>query len=195
MKKVLGVEISSHILFIHAVGGCDSTFRLFGIGKGTILMKLLKDASFLEQAKVFSPESADKDKIIKAGENALDCLYKGKLGDTLNSLRHKRFIEEKKHAREFLCCCTNTSSNIISHTVSFFESIFSRTNLAWKLQYLNTRRLWLDMQKQQSATPHDEFSTSIRSPHFHKKKCRCKGMCVSKKCSCRKHNMNSTPVC
>ncbi|KAJ8886853.1 hypothetical protein PR048_013065 [Dryococelus australis] len=71
MNKLLGEEISSHILFIHAIGGHDSTSRQFGIDKGTVLMKLLKDEFFSEQAKVFSDESADKDKINKAGENAL----------------------------------------------------------------------------------------------------------------------------
>ncbi|KAJ8896527.1 hypothetical protein PR048_001871 [Dryococelus australis] len=62
MKKVLGEEISSHVFFIHAVGGYDCTSRLFDIDKGTVQMKLLNDALFLEQVKVFSYESTDKDK-------------------------------------------------------------------------------------------------------------------------------------
>ena len=37
VKKQLGPEVCSHILFLHAVLGCDTTSRLYGIGKGTSL--------------------------------------------------------------------------------------------------------------------------------------------------------------
>ena len=33
MKEILGKDICTQLLFIHAMTGCDSTSRIFGIGK------------------------------------------------------------------------------------------------------------------------------------------------------------------
>ena len=40
VKSDLGSFICKHILFAHAISGSDTTSRLFGLGKGTILKKL-----------------------------------------------------------------------------------------------------------------------------------------------------------
>ena len=37
VKTELGSFVCKHILFLHAMLGCDTTSRLLGIGKGTIL--------------------------------------------------------------------------------------------------------------------------------------------------------------
>ena len=63
-----GPEICSSILFVHAVLGCDTTSRLFAIGKGAALKKISSDAVFREQARVFNQEDASKENIIRAGE-------------------------------------------------------------------------------------------------------------------------------
>ena len=39
VKEQLGPEVCSHILFLHAVLGCDTTSCLYGIGKGASLKK------------------------------------------------------------------------------------------------------------------------------------------------------------
>ena len=39
VKTELGSFVFQHILFLHAMLGCDTTFCLFGIGKGTIVKK------------------------------------------------------------------------------------------------------------------------------------------------------------
>ena len=39
VKTELGSFVCKHIFFLHAMLGCDTTSRLFGIGKGTILKK------------------------------------------------------------------------------------------------------------------------------------------------------------
>ena len=43
LKAIIEPDICSQLLFIHAFTGCDSTSRIFGIGKKTAFKKLVKD--------------------------------------------------------------------------------------------------------------------------------------------------------
>ena len=40
LKQQLGPSVCNHILFIHAVAGCDTTSWLYGIGKAAPLKKI-----------------------------------------------------------------------------------------------------------------------------------------------------------
>ncbi len=93
-KEKLGPDICNNILFIHAFLGCDTTSRIYGIGKGASLGKFKTSSTFREQAKVFNSDSASMQGVVDAGEKALIIVYNGKLTDTLDSLRHKRFCEK-----------------------------------------------------------------------------------------------------
>ena len=93
-KQILGPDLCNHILFIHALLGCDITSRLYGIGKGISLRKFKASSTFREQAKVFDTNSASLHDVVDAGEKALIIVYNGKLTDTLDSLRHQRFCEK-----------------------------------------------------------------------------------------------------
>jgi len=71
VKKPLGPDICNNILFIHAVLGCDTTSRLYGIGKGISLNKFKTSSHFVQQAKVFDVQSMSADDVVTAGEKAL----------------------------------------------------------------------------------------------------------------------------
>lgn len=188
-----GDEISSHLLFVHAIGGCDSTSRLFGIGKGTVLMKLQKDRFFLEQAMVFRDTSPDKDKIIKAGENALVSLYRGKQGDNLNSLRYKRFCEKTILGTSTVAVQTlpPTFSAAQYHSLRVYYQVQTWMGNSNNLRPEDFGWICKDNSLQplmMSSPPAPDHFISIM-------RCKCKGICDSKKCTCRKHNLNCTPAC
>ena len=61
----------NHILFLHAIGGCDTTSRLHGLGKGNALKKFRESSRFRELAKVFDLQSASKEGVTAAGEEVL----------------------------------------------------------------------------------------------------------------------------
>ena len=82
------------MLFIHAISGCDTTSRLFGVGKGRAMKKCLASKAFQESSNVFSEESSAADQVARAGEKALLVLYGGKPGTNLNRLRYQRFCEK-----------------------------------------------------------------------------------------------------
>ena len=92
MKKVkyqLGKEVCRNLLFLHAMTGCDTTLRLYGVGKATALKKFEN----VEQAKLFSCHLAVSD-IVSAGEKALMALFSGKPGVGLDLLRYQRYFEK-----------------------------------------------------------------------------------------------------
>ena len=65
--------------------GCDTTSRVFGIGKGVVLKQLRISIS---KQKCFNKRSVTTEEIAIAGERALLSLYSGsKKGDTLDQLR------------------------------------------------------------------------------------------------------------
>ena len=70
-KHALGTEICRHILFLHAILGCDTTSRLHGIGKGSALKKFKTGNALHEQATVFDTPSASINNVADAGEKAL----------------------------------------------------------------------------------------------------------------------------
>lgn len=93
VQKVLG-EVCQNILFTHAILGCDTTSRLYRLGKGLSLKHIHTDVCFRAQAKVFLDGRSTMEDTAKAGESALVSLYKGSAGDTLDKLRLVRFQQK-----------------------------------------------------------------------------------------------------
>ena len=87
MQTDLGRNICTNLLFAHAILGCDTTSRVFSLGKGLALKYIHTDSYFIKQASVFLDKNATEDNIIKAGEAALVFVYKGIAGETLDELR------------------------------------------------------------------------------------------------------------
>ena len=65
-KQLLGPDVCDHILFIHAILGCDVISRLFGLGKGLAVKRIKSDFQFCQQAKVFTQIGQAKEDIIMA---------------------------------------------------------------------------------------------------------------------------------
>ena len=97
VKVDLGSFICQHLLFLHALSGCDTTTvipRLYGIGKGTILKKLKNNIILQQAALVFHNPMSTHTQVQEAGEKALVAIYNGKNSDSLNMLRYKRYSEK-----------------------------------------------------------------------------------------------------
>ena len=86
MKKDLSLFSCKHILFQHAFLGCDTTSRLFGIGKGTVLKKFKVNSALQQAADVFDETSSTPAEIESAEKKAMVAIYDRKMDDKLNSL-------------------------------------------------------------------------------------------------------------
>ena len=53
-KEKLGNDICDNILALHALLGCDTTSRLFGMGKGTVIRKFESNTTFVLAIRVFN---------------------------------------------------------------------------------------------------------------------------------------------
>ena len=93
-KQLLGPDACDHILFIHAILGCDVTSRLFGLGKGLAVKRIKSDFQFCQQAKVFNQIGQAKEDIIVAGERTLVSLYGGAKEEGLDVLRYWGFCDK-----------------------------------------------------------------------------------------------------
>ena len=88
-----GDVITSHLLFLHAWSGCDTTSATFGQGK-TSLMKRFKESKELQQiSSLMSENTTTAEQIGKAGMRLFVITYGGKQEDSLNSLRYIKFME------------------------------------------------------------------------------------------------------
>ena len=93
-RVALVLLFASTLHFLHALLGCDTTSRLFGIGKAAVLKKFKTNATLQQAAKVLDSFSATPEVIESAGETALVVMYNGKKKQSLNELRLSRYCEQ-----------------------------------------------------------------------------------------------------
>ncbi len=189
VKEQLGPEVCTNILFLHAVLGCDTTSRFFGIGKGTALKKFKSSGHFRERAKVFN-ESASSQDIIAAGEQVLVSIYNGKPGEILDSLR---FCEKVATNTTQVQPQTlpPTSAAAKYHSLRVYLQI---QHLQWKGHELQPEEWGWRVCEGGLMPMHtdlppasDELQRIIR--------CNCQTDCGSMRCTCKKHNVKCSPAC
>ncbi|CAH3019651.1 unnamed protein product, partial [Porites evermanni] len=93
-KTVLGRNVTSSILFVHALLGCDTTSRGHGIGKGIALKKAKINAQFRQLAGVFNRSDSSREDVIEAGEKALLSVFNAASTESLNSLRYIKYCQK-----------------------------------------------------------------------------------------------------
>ena len=87
MKTGLGTFAYKYMLFLYVILGCDTTFCLFSIGKGTVLKKFKDNVALQQPALIFENSHISPAQMDHTGESVLVIIYDGKNGDTLNALR------------------------------------------------------------------------------------------------------------
>ena len=102
VQIVLGRAVCHNMLFSHAIIGCDTTSRVFSMGKGLALKHIRSDKHYITQAEVFLQENATLADISIAEEATLVCLYTGAVGDTLDKLRLLRFHQKVATSTRFV---------------------------------------------------------------------------------------------
>ena len=87
VKTGLGTLACRHMLFLYVILGCDTTFCLYSIGKGTVSKKFKDNVALQQPALIFENSHIKPAQINHTGESVLVIIYDGKNGDTLNALR------------------------------------------------------------------------------------------------------------
>lgn len=191
IQKGLGPDLCSLLPFIHAVAGCDTTSRLFGIGKSLPLQKAKTNPHFKQQALVFM-DTVPKMDIYQAGEKALVCLYGGTTEQGLDELRYQRFCEKVYASASPVQVKTlpPTSAAAHQHSARVYYQVHE-----WMGEQDKDPKNWGWKEVQGCLRPHMTDLATAPEELLRVIKCNCKGDCNSRKCTCRKHGLDCTIAC
>ena len=129
MKQKLGTDVSNLIPFCHAVLGCDTTFHLYGIGKGKAVQLLLSNKSFRDSAAIFGDKLASLDDIVAAGERELLILYGCPDVSKPGNCQKANLSQKSEHCHHFRAS-TRTATDSGSSEVPLTTFLLPSSNLA-----------------------------------------------------------------
>ena len=89
----LGEKLCFLLPIIHAIGGCDTTSRLYGIGKGLPLNMAMSNSSFPKRLEQML-DCSTREELKNSGEKVLVELYGGNKTESLGSLRVRKFKDK-----------------------------------------------------------------------------------------------------
>ena len=116
-----------HLLFMHAIFGCETTSRLFGLGKGIVVNKL-SDSHFYKSAETFTKRNVSKEDVISVGDTALVLLYGGSCAEGLGSLRYKWFCDKLPKSTSPSLPLTSTAAKYHSLLVHYKVMVWKEFN-------------------------------------------------------------------
>ena len=189
-KKALGPQVCENILFIHALLGCDTTSRVYGIGKSKGLKKFCSSQAFQQCASVFNKINADKKHIIEAGEKAMILLYGGNC-ESLDQLRYERFCQKVASSPMAIEAKSipPTSAACKEHVLRVYLQVQE-----WKGQKLDPCKFgWKKQEDKLQAIP--TLKPPAPKELLEVIVCNCKTGCRSMKCTCKKHGLECSLAC
>lgn len=192
IQSVISDKLMYYLAFVNAIGGCKTTSVSFGIGKGTSFKKLLNEMEFQNAAMVFSDPKSTVAQVTEAGNKAIVMLYNGKKHQTLNDLRYTRFADKVKTAKSCIKVQSLPPTEAATHyhhlRVYLQTQIWLGNDSLDPLQYgwkkVNQK---LVPQTTDLEVAPMELLTKIR--------CKCKGDCSTRKCTCQKNQMKCSVAC
>ncbi|CAL4124090.1 unnamed protein product, partial [Meganyctiphanes norvegica] len=86
-------SVKDYLLFIHAWSGCDTVSAAFGKGKVSFLNLVKHSEELQEISNLMNHEWATQNEVGHAAETVFRIMYNGKEGDTLTTLRFRKYME------------------------------------------------------------------------------------------------------
>lgn len=102
VQRNLGESTCRPLLFAHAFNGCDTTSRLYGIGKSVALKLIHNNETFKKCANSFMHQQSTAKQIEEAGQKAMVLLYGGQESDVLDNFRYDLFQRKIAKATTFV---------------------------------------------------------------------------------------------
>lgn len=188
LKKNIDPALSEALLFLHAVSGCDTTSRPYGIGKVTVLTKY---AALKNSISVFMSPCSSKGEITKAGLEALLEIYGCQTSPSLTSARVMKFQQKVATSAGYVPPekLPPTDDAASFHAFRTYHQV-----QAWRGNDISPEAWgWIEsppglmpVRMTQPAAP-EQLLKIIR--------CNCGGQCEKRSCTCRKNGLLCTPAC
>lgn len=194
IKQVLGEAACNDLLFLHAFTGCDSTSRVFGIGKKSVFQRIVKkDKGFKNCSKAFSSPKQSQDVVETNGCRAMVALFNANQNESLASIRYNMLCKKVARAKTFLTPerLPPTTSACKFHSLRTYYQVMEwmgcsdemePTEWGWRVE----GNKLVPMMTDKSPAP----EVLIQMVH-----CNCSGGCSTLRCSCRKHGLECTSAC
>ena len=194
LKMVMGEELCSQLLFIHAYTGCDTTSRIFGVGKKSVFHKLVKgDATLKDCANYFLLPKQTAASIVNKGCQAMAVIFGGTRTDSLSSLRYRVLRKKVVSSQSFVTPerLPPTESSTKFHCLRVCyqimvwlgqESDMETCGWGWKLEGSQ----FVPTESDMNAAP----DSLLKIIH-----CNCRTACSTARCSCRQNNLPCTSAC
>jgi hypothetical protein len=192
LQQKIGIGACERLLVVHALGGCDSTSAIFGLGKGTIYNKIASDEALHTHCMTLQSRTSTVDQITTAGSALFVALYGGKVGDKLSDMRYaayctlslsRCFKSEKLPPSD---SAVNMHVKRVHYQALVWENLsdcgIKPTDWGWQLE----RNKLVPIQINGEVAPAHMLSVV---------RCKCKGNCSSSMCSCRKHGLKCVSAC
>ena len=102
-KQVLGEAVCNDLLFLHALSGCDSVSKVFGIGKNSGFQRIIqREKTMKDCSKAFSWSKQTQDVVETNGSKAIIALFNGDQKDSLASIRYNMLCKKVARAKMFV---------------------------------------------------------------------------------------------
>ena len=182
------------LLFMHALTGCDTTSRPYGVGKSSVLARC---PSLYQQASIFMMQDRCHAEIESAGEEAILVLYNCTTpGAVLDAVRASRFATKVASSSNYISPerLPPTSDSARYHSRRVYLQVqgwlghtIDATDWGWYTHQTKAGSATLrPYQMNQAAAP-----TSLLKII----KCNCTGKCERRNCSCKKNGLYCTLAC
>ncbi|KAG1669042.1 Tryptophan 5-hydroxylase 2 [Nymphon striatum] len=194
IKRLLGSEMCPQIVFLHAFTGCDSTSRVYGVGKKPAFEKLVKGDQVLQSsANAFTLRGRNHTDVENLGIQAMSVTFGGESTCSLATLHYRIFTKKIAAAKSFITPerLPPTESATKFHCLRVYyqtmtwmgmESGIDPLDWGWKLEDNQLVPIMPDM----NAAP----DALLKMVH-----CNCTTGCSGPRCSCRKHGLPCTSAC
>lgn len=192
LKDNLEPNVIRSLLFIHAITGCDTTSRPYGIGK---VMAMNKCDRLMDHASPFMDEAQTHESVKKHGQAALEILYNCKSGNSLDFERASRFSSKVASRSAYLPpeSLPPTADSATYHSYRAYHQV-----QAWLGNYLDPHEWGWLLQKTQRGDylkPVKMQNNAAPEALLKLVKCGCHGMCERNTCSCRKNGLLCSLAC
>jgi hypothetical protein len=194
LKKLLGDDVCTDLLFVHAFTGCDTTSRIFGVGKKSVFQKVIKGDSVLRTcSKIFCAPNIDQVTVESAGCKAMISLFNGTKSESLAALRYSYLCKKVATAKTFVTperLPPTTSATKYHARRSYLQVMqwmghshnMDPAKWGWDIQEDKLTPVMMD----------NNPAPDILLKMIH---CNCSAGCNTLRCSCKKYGLECTGAC
>ena len=193
IQSDLGSFTCKHLLFLHAFLGCDTTSRIYGIGKGSILKKFKDSVSLQQAAIIFNDPNSTHSQVQDAGEKALVAIYGGKKTENLNMLRFRKYSE--KVATSLSHCDPKVLPPTAAAAKFHSYCVFLQVNQWKNIDCCMTETSWGWKQHENEFKPIATDIAPAPADLLKIIRCNCSTDCATAKCTCKKNGMSCSVAC